>query len=208
MKEENKVPAEVIAHNRKALNVIGSTMGAQYFKAETRSAWPGFEEELIAAKNDPLSIMINHEPKRYRITGHDIVSIVTKKDTVGAPMIYLNEGLSGEVAIPFGVNIDGLGAVVEDALSKALHGDKNIIFNDGEKLCGTVNQLNYAGLNRVRGLIEKLQKVEDSYRQTIAENEKKVKDYIGELIKSKENVATMPKNGGVVITVSSETTEE
>ena len=154
MNKENMITAEIVAQHRKAFSVIGSTMGAQFYQAETRTCWPKFEEDSIAAKADKLSIILNREPKRYRLTGHDIFGVTTGKDALGAPKIFLNEGLKDEVAIPVGVNIESIGAVVNDALNKALHGDQNIIFNDAEKLAATLNQYNVDERTRLEDIRE------------------------------------------------------
>ncbi len=200
---EKTVNPAVIGKHRKALSILGSTLGAKFFQAETRTCWPNFEEDAINAKSNKLEIIINPDPKRYRLTGHDIIGVTTGLDAVGASKVFLNEGQKDEVSIPIGTNMEHIGAVVDDAVGKALHGDQSIIFSDAEKLCSVLNTYNNDEKARLEALRDKLDKQINAIDQTINKNNQKVAEYRRELISSAPD--TIPANGkGGVILVGEE----
>jgi ElaB/YqjD/DUF883 family membrane-anchored ribosome-binding protein len=205
MNENKTVNAAIISKHRKALSILGSTLGAKFFQAETRTCWPNFEEDHINAKTNKMDIILTRDPKRYRLTGHDIIGVTTGVDGVGASKVFLNEGQKDEVSIPIGTNMEHIGVVVNDAVSKALHGDQSIIFSDAEKLCSILNTYNNDEKNRLEALREKLDKMINAIDQTINENNQKVADYRRELVASApQNVPTTPGKGGVILVDSSE----
>lgn len=206
MNEQKTVNAAIISKHRKALSILGSTLGAKFFQAETRTCWPNFEESAINAKNNKTEIIINRDPKRYRLTGHDIIGVTTGVDAVGASKVFLNEGMNDEVSIPIGTNMEQIGAVVNDAISKALHGDQSIIFSDAEKLCAILNTYNNDEKARLVTLRDKINKMIDAVDQTINENQQKVADYRRELVASAtQNIAAVNNpSGGVILVESSE----
>ena len=198
MNENKTVNAAIISKHRKALSILGSTLGAKFFQAETRTCWPNFEEDHINAKTNKMDIILTRDPKRYRLTGHDIIGVTTGVDGVGASKVFLNEGQKDEVSIPIGTNMEHIGVVVNDAVSKALHGDQSIIFSDAEKLCSILNTYNNDEKNRLEALREKLDKMINAIDQTINENNQKVADYRRELVASApQNVPTTPLTTGL-----------
>ena len=205
MNEQKTVNAAVISKHRKALSILGSTLGAKFFQAETRTCWPNFEEDNINAKTNKLEVILNRDPKRYRLTGHDIIGVTTGVDGVGASKVFLNEGQKDEVSIPIGSNMEQIGAVVNDAVSKALHGDQSIIFSDAETLCGVLNTFNNDEKTRLESLRDKLDKMINAIEQTINENNQKVAEYRRELVASAaDGIPANPTKGGVILVSSTE----
>lgn len=204
MNENKPVNAMIISKHRKALSMLGSTLGAKFFQAETRTCWPNFEEDNLTARTNKTEIIINRDPKRYRLTGHDIIGVTTGVDGVGASKVFLNEGQKDEVSIPIGTNMEHIGAVVNDAVSKALHGDQSIIFSDAEKLCSILNTYNHDEKKRLEALREKIDKMINAIDQTINENNQKVADYRRELVTSAPQISATPGNGGVILVSASE----
>jgi len=205
MNEQKTVNAAVISKHRKALSILGSTLGAKFFQAETRTCWPNFEEDNINAKTNKLEVILNRDPKRYRLTGHDIIGVTTGVDGVGASKVFLNEGQKDEVSIPIGSNMEQIGAVVNDAVSKALHGDQSIIFSDAEKLCGVLNTFNNDEKTRLESLRDKLDKMINAIEQTINENNQKVAEYRRELVASAaDGIPANPTKGGVILVSTTE----
>jgi len=203
--ETKTVSAEVIGRNRKALNVLGANLGSCYFQAETRGAWAGFEQASLDARADKLSIMITREPKRYRITDHNILNVATGVDAVGSPKVFLNKGQKDEVSFPIGANMEHIGVVVDDAIGKALNGDTTIIFSDGEKLCNVINSYNVDEKNRLLALREQIDKMINIIDQDIAINKKKVNDYRHEVVTSApQGVPVHPGTGGIIISATTE----
>lgn len=202
---EKTVNAEIISKHRKALSILGSTLGAKFFQAETRTCWPNFVEDSITAKNNKLDIMLTRDPKRYRLTGHDILGVTTGVDALGASKVFLNEGMKDEVSIPIGTNMEQIGVVVNDAVSKALQGDQSIIFSDAEKLCGVLNTFNNDEKARLETLRDKIDKMINGIEQAIIENNNKVTSYRRELVASTpDNIPANPGKGGVILVHSDE----
>ena len=201
---EKQVNAAVISKHRKALSILGSTLGAKFFQAETRTCWPNFEEDNINVKNNKAEIILTRDPKRYRLTGHDILGVTTGIDATGSSKVFLNEGMKDEVSIPIGSNMEHIGVVVNDAVSKALHGDQSIIFSDAEKLCAVLNTFNNDEKTRLENLRERIDKMINMIEQSINENNQKVADYRRELVAyAPDNIPAAGK-GGVILVHSDE----
>lgn len=181
---ETKV-TKVIADNRKPISMIGANLGTQYFKAQARAAWPEFEKAKMEVENGgDISFIINRSPRRYRLTGHDVVSVMVGSDAAGATKIYLNKDSEGEVSIPVVAGMEKIGVVTDDAIGKALRGDTNIIFSDPKKLAQQLNVLNNDEKTRLVVLRDQLNKFISQLDSAIAENNKKADTYCSELLSS------------------------
>lgn len=193
------VNVQVVANNRKPLSIIGANLGTQYFTAEARSTWPDFEKDKLAVEQGGgIDLIINRAPRRYRIFGNDVTSVQIATDAIGATKVFLNKGEDSEVSLPITSDMSKVGVVTEDALGKALRGDKNMIFSDPKKLASQLNAYNADEKNRCLALISKLQKFVQQIDSSIAENNKKADQYISEMTAT-ANLGGIPGTDGVVV---------
>lgn len=201
---ENNVDAVIISQNRGSISKVGSTLGTAYFKAEARASWPAFKEEAIKVKNNGnIDLILNRTPCRYRLTSHDITSVILNKDATGATKVYINKDLEGEVSIPVGAGMDKIGVVTEDAVGKALHGNTNIIFANASKLANQLNTYNEDEKTRLLALRDKIDKFINQIDSAIEENKRKVEIYERELVTSTpDGIAPTAKNGNGVVMVN------
>jgi len=201
---ENNVDAVIISQNRGSISKVGSTLGTSYFKAEARASWPNFKEETIKVKNNGnIDLILNRTPVRYRLTSHDITSVILGKDATGASKVYINKDTEGEVSIPVGAGMDKIGVVTEDAVGKALHGNTNMIFANASKLAHQLNTYNEDEKTRLLALREKIDKFINQIDSAIEENKRKVEVYERELVTSTpDGIAPATKNGNGVVMVN------
>lgn len=182
----NVINMSLIAQNRKRISLVGATLGTQYFKAEARSCDNNFEEKAQQVKaGGNVDFILNRVPRRFRMTGHEILSTEIVSDAVGATKVVLNShDENASVSIPVGVNMEKIGIVTDDAIGKALKGDKNTFFADPEKLCTLVNQYNYDERARLVAVREFADKAIQQIDSAIQENLKKKDTYKQECINS------------------------
>ena len=113
------------------------------------------------------------------------MSIQLGNDITGSPVVFINkDDQASEVAMPISPDLSKVGQVTEDAVSKALRGDKNIIFSDVEKLVMQCNAANQAEISRIEELKANLDKELQSLQNAIAGNIKKLDDYNHEMAAS------------------------
>lgn len=180
--------SKVTAENRPTLRTIGGTLGTKFFKAEARACILNFEErKLEVERNNNNELCLNRTPRRFLVKGHDIKGINMITDALGSPKVVLNMNTDEEVSIPMSMDGNAFKNVTEDALGKALRGDKNIIFSDALKLAEQVNLLNYDEKERLVKHAEEIRKSIQQLDSAIAENNKKVDTYLKELMKNSED---------------------
>lgn len=125
------------------------------------------------------------------------MSIQLGNDITGSPVVFINkDDQASEVAMPISPDLSKVGQVTEDAVSKALRGDKNIIFSDVEKLVKQCNAANQAEISRIEELKANLDKELQSLQNAIAGNIKKLDDYNHEM-----NASTNAASG-VTVTIT------
>lgn len=199
---ETNVNMTVVTANRKPISMIGANLGTQYFQAEQRSCWPKFEEDQHAVTMaGGVDFVLNRAPRRFRLTGHDILSVMVGNDATGSTNVYLNKGSEEEVALPVGIGMEKIGTVSEDAIGKALKGERGIIFSDPEKLATQLNVYNQNEKARLNDMIAKLQKMVAQIDSAINENIKKAQTYKSEIVSS--TPANIPVGeGGTVVVVN------
>lgn len=182
---DNKVNLTVVANNRKPLSVVGANLGTQYFKVSARASDPDYEKKKIEveqAGNIPL--ILNRPVYRYRISGHDILSVMVGTDAAGATKVFLNKDMDGEVSIPVTPGIERIGNVTDDALKKCIRGDQNIIFSDPVKLAQQANVLNLDEKARLVALRDETNKLIAQIDSAVNDNNKKADTYRTELLNS------------------------
>lgn len=200
---EPKVNVAIVAANRKPISMIGSSLGTQFFQAEARASIPEFEKlKLTVEQNNNVDFCLNRTPRRYRMTGHDILGANVVEDAIGTTKVVLNQGLDSQVSIPVVAGMERIGIVTEDALGKALRvkpGEpNNYIFSDAKKLAMQLNQYNLDEKARLTKMVEVLTKCISQLDSAIAENNKKADQYQNEILQSTPE--TLP-NAEIVVNV-------
>lgn len=176
--------SEVAESCRPNLRIIGGTLGTKFFKPEARAAILDFEKRKVEVeRNGNVDLILNRTPRRFRVVGHDILSVQLANGALGDAQVILNKDTEDEVSVSISPDGKTFYNVTEDALGKALTGDKNIIFADGKKLVEKVNVLNYDEKERLVKLREEINKAIAQIDSTINENNKKSKEYYDQLTK-------------------------
>jgi hypothetical protein len=192
---EIKVESGVIASNRKPISIVGSNLGGQYFNASAREAWPNYaEEKLNVEKGNNVELILNRSPRRYRMKGYDITSVIIAKDATGADKVFINKDQESEVSIPIAAGMEKIGFVTDDAIARALRGDKSMIFANAEKLAQQLNNYNMDEIHRLKAIIDRCNRMIQQIESSVAENNKKVNDYKRELLSSSTTIE--PALGG------------
>lgn len=200
---EIKVNQAVVASNRKPISMLGSFLGCMFYQAEARASFPDFDKKKLEVEHaGNIELITNRDVRRYRITGHEILSASIGTDAAGASNVYFNRGVEGsEVAVPVAPGMEQIGKVTDDALGRSLRGDKSVIFANPAKLAQSVNALNTAEKNRVLAMIADLQKCVQSIDSAIAENMKKVEEYERQLLASTPSTDPATAADGINIVV-------
>lgn len=182
----NTINLGVVAQNRKRISIIGANLGTQYFKAEARSCDNAYDDKVQQVKaGGNIEFVLNRVPRRFRMTGHEVISTEIVSDAVGATKVVLNGHDDNScVSIPVGTNMEKIGTVTDDAINKALKGDKNIIFADPKKLCAQINQLNADEKARLVAIKKEIEVAIQRIDSAIEENTKKLQVYSQEMIAS------------------------
>lgn len=180
-----KVDLSKVAEScRPDLRIIGGTLGTQFFKPEARAAILDFEKRKVEVeRNGNVDLILNRTPRRFRVVGHDILSVQLANGALGDAQVILNKDTEDEVSVSISSDGKTFSNVTEDALGKALTGDKNIIFADAKKLVEKVNVLNYDEKERLVKLREEINKAIAQVDSAINENNKKSKEYYDQLTK-------------------------
>lgn len=193
------VESGVIASNRKPISIVGSNLGGQYFNASAREAWPNYaEEKLNVEKGNNVELILNRSPRRYRMKGYDITSVIIAKDATGADKVFINKDEESEVSIPIAAGMEKVGFVTDDAIARALRGDKTMIFANAEKLAQQLNNYNMDEIHRLKAIIDRCNRMIQQIESSVAENNKKVNDYKRELLSSSTTIEPALRGEGTV----------
>lgn len=202
-----------IAQNRAKISKVGAQLGTQFFQAETRDGILDFEKrkrDIVNAGNNEL--YLNRTPIRCRMTEHDIVNIGVDEipSPIGEPSVALviNKDADGvsEVTIPVSADTDKTFVCTTEAVSAALKGDKTKVFSNPTKLAAQLNTINRTELANIKALRSILDKCEQGILATIAENEKKAKDYEAQMTGALEIVSPVVADDSesVVVNITTE----
>ena len=190
---DNNINLAVIAANRKPISIVGGTLGTQFFKAEARASIQKFDDlKLKVEQGNNVDFCLNRTPRRYRFTGHDILSAEIKTDATNATKVVLNKDTDSQVSIPVSPGMERIGVVTDDALGKALRGDNNIIFSDAKKLANELNIYNNDEKNRLIRLRDEINRCISQLDSAINENNKKAEQYVAEILNSTPTVIPNP----------------
>lgn len=192
----------VVANNRAMISRVGANLGASYFTCQARESIQDFaQKQLTVKQGGDKDFIINRNPLRYRMLDHDIFSMEVGMDAADNSKLFINRGQEDEVSFPIVAGMEKVGIVTDDALGKCLRGDRNIIFSDPEKLARNLNDLNRAEKQRLESLVSVLQKSIAQLDTTIAENDKKAKEYQSQVISSAASITDVPGTSTATVIV-------
>ena len=201
------VNLSVVAQNRKPISMVGANLGTMYFKAEARANDNQYKETVENIKaNGNVDFYLNRVSRRFRMTGHEVLSVEVASDAVGATKVILNRNdENSSVSIPVSANMQNIGGITDDAINKALRGDKNIIFANAKKLADQLNTLNNDEISRLKVIRSSIDKAIQAIESAIQENNRKADTYEKEIIASTPEIIPAVnndanvENGGIVI---------
>lgn len=200
-----KVNANVVASHRRALSNVGKTFGCQFFRASQEECnLTQAQDEINSENNNNLDLVLNRSPRRFKLTGTDIVAVEIGEDATGASQVYLNRGrkkqvgdktYSQEAVIPV-TNDMRLDSDAQDAavLRAALDGDKSKIFADADNLLDPLNALNDAEIARLDKLIQRLQTWKKMITDTKNSNVDKARKYRAERTSNPDVTVTVQED--------------
>lgn len=185
-----KVNAAIVANNRKALSNVGKQFGGMFFRASQENTNPKHEEQVIASQNNhDLDLVLNRSPRRFKVTGTDIVAVEVGEDATGASLVYINRDrkvqvgdkeFSTEARIPISQNMRIASDLSDEILAEALKGDKSKIFADPDALVEKCNALNDMEIARLENLKSDIEKQIQMIRSTKNTNIDKARKYKSE----------------------------
>lgn len=182
---EVKVNATVIANHRKPIGIVGSKLGGKIFQPGAFEAWPEFSKaQQEVERQNNLPFILNRSPRVYKITDIDILGTQLNTDATGETKLFLNPGTDKEMAIPVQDGMEQIGAVTENAMAKALSGDKTIIFADAEAIKQKVNSYNQSEYDKLENIINKCKSMQQRIKSAMDKNEKLCDGYVDDMIKS------------------------
>lgn len=204
------ISPSTLANNRKPISMVGSTLGGQYFNATAREAWPEFDKQKLAIEQGGnVELMLNRSPRRYRMMGHDVLSVCVAKDPTGADKLYINKDTEDEISMPIANGMEKFGILTDDVLARALRGDKSVVLANASKLAQKLNSFNNDEKRRLMGLRERIDKMIQQIDCTIDENNKKAELYEREMVNSAPQIDIHATAcGGGEIIVEKATTED
>ena len=172
---ENVQIDAVIAQNRKPFSILGSTLGTQYCKIESRLSIPEFDKKKLEnEQSGGLNLMLNRSPRRYVVKTYDIKSVEAGINAEGSPIVTLNkDDEQSEVRIPMIGEVSKIGMTTDEAIKKSLMGDKTVFFSNVSKTCDEMNVLNRGEIARIDDMIMQLNKFKQHLLSAIDDNNRK-----------------------------------
>lgn len=207
---EVKVNATVIANHRKPIGMVGAKLGGKIFQPEAFEAWPEFAKaQQEVERQNNLPFILNRSPRVYKVTDIDILGTQLNTDATGETKLFLNPGTEKEMAIPIQDGMEKIGVVTENAMAKALSGDKSIIFADAAAIKQKINQYNQAEYDKLETIINKCKSMQQRIKSAMDKNEKLCDGYLDDMVKSAPTgVSVCVNNATGTIQVTPTTTEE
>lgn len=192
--EINVATATVVETNRKAISLVGSAFGTQYYKPfAVLCHQKQDEDELIARQSNNANIILNRSPRRFRMRGSDVVSMKIEANAVThVSEVVINKGTKDELIIPINSDMTQAGVVTEDAIAKSLHGDTTVFFKDPRKLANYLNGLNRTELSNLEELEKIIKKCKDQIMSSIRENEDKAAKFASQFTMSADGTVVIP----------------
>lgn len=183
-----KVSKPTIENNRKVFMLAGGLLGTSIYKVEARSCDAGWENKNLKFKTEKTGdLFLNREIKRCVMKDFNVVTVdadETSGDGYVSPNAKLVLDDESTITLPIAGDLSSIGKVEEDAMLKALRGDKNIFFNNAKKTHEECKARNDANIRYVEALMEELKGIKQSLITANVNNEKLVKKYEEELVKS------------------------
>lgn len=195
-----------VANNRQPISLVGSHLGGKINKVQVADCWP----EFTKAQNDAKAsgdLCLSRTPYRFKIYSEDIMNMSIEGGFAG-PVIAVNKKPDGTstVSIPISNGMAQFDNVDTTAVTAAIKGDSSKVFADISKLAAALNANNAIEVKRIEQLINKLEKMKTQIQSTIADNERKAKEYEDQVARSTvSDIKSTPVDGSTVIVGSVET---
>lgn len=182
--DKSNVDMTVVSKNRKLISNLGGTLGGKYFTIAAAETQLEFEKKKREIEmNNSLDFITNRSPRRFIVRGHDVLSQTIETDASGTTKVVFNPGAENEAKAAIVAGVEGFGVTTEEAISEALHGNKQI-FANGVQLVEKANSYNEAERQRLIALRNSLNNQITSIENTIKANQDKVAQYEREIVDS------------------------
>lgn len=187
-----KVSKPTIENHRKVYMLAGGLLGTSIYKVEARSCDAEWEKKNVKFKTEKSAdLFLNREIKRCVMKDFNVVTVdagETTGDGYISPNVKLCLDDESTITLPIAGDLTKIGKVEDDAMLKALRGDKNIFFDNAKKTAEECNERNRANIRCIEDLMEQLKSMKQSLTTAIVNNEKLVSKYEEELVKSSASV--------------------
>lgn len=205
-----------ISQNCQMIGQVGSRLGSQFYKTESREVWQGgkegFENDKKAIANgETRAFILNRSPRKYlaksyRITGTQIV----RDEIAGEVVILINpDGKGGyDLCLPITKDLVRAGVVTQETVTKALKGEDNSFFLNADSLVKILNHANEAEVRNLTDLRNRIDKMIQNIQSGISENKQKAelanKEWNDSAIAPDLSDVINKTATGVIVTQSSE----
>jgi hypothetical protein len=198
----------VVDSHVQTISQVGSLTGKKFFKVEVRYAWQGgkdgFEKDKMAISSGSSKDFIpNRSPRRLCVKDFLIAGVIITKNVDNEDCLAINPKENGTCDLLLPINDNMLSALERsdaEAVKEAINGEKDHFFLKADVLVKIVNDAMKAEVARLEKLISSCQKMVQTLKSDIIDNERKAKDAEERWIKSAVSPAVEISGGGVVMT--------
>lgn len=186
----------VVGQNLQLVGNIGATLGGKFHKIEPICIWAGGEtgleeKKLEIKRGNSQEFVLDRSPKKFSMKSYRIEKVEVVKDAVtGQVVILINGGEGGQfgqntLELPITQDLVRAGVVDNNAVAKALNGDKNHFFLDSAALAAILNRANEGQVQALKTLRESIDKMIQNIMSCIADNTRRATQDRDEWNKSK-----------------------
>jgi hypothetical protein len=207
------IMSPVVTNNVQLISKIGSNLGTQFCKVESRFAWQGgqegFERDKKAIENgEKKGFILNRSPKRllaknFLIAGTVLMKDPMNDDEVGIAINPHDDG-SCDLFLPITENtLNTMGKTTAEAVAEAIKGERDHFFLDAKTLVKILNDAMRREISYLEEHIQTCQKMLVTLKGDISNNENKAKMIEDSWINSAlKTTVDMPGGSGTIVTVN------
>ena len=207
------IMSPVVTNNVQLISKIGSNLGTQFCKVESRLAWQGgqegFERDKKAIENgEKKGFILNRSPKRllaknFLIAGTVLMKDPMNDDEVGIAINPHDDG-SCDLFLPITENtLNTMGKTTAEAVAEAIKGERDHFFLDAKTLVKILNDAMRREISYLEEHIQTCQKMLVTLKGDISNNENKAKMIEDSWINSAlKTTVDMPGGSGTIVTVN------
>lgn len=200
-----------ISEQRQSIGLIGSKLGANFYKPEGTEVWAGghdgFEKDRTAIiTGEKTGFILNRSPRKFRLKSYRIVGTkITKDPITGEVVVLINPDDKGnyDLSLPVTNDMIRVGDVSQDAVARALKGDESAFFLNADQLSKILNRANDAEVRNLTQLRDAVDKMIQNIKSATADNTQKAqaaeKEWRESAIKPDLSEALGNKAAGVVV---------